>query len=113
VAGYVNVYRANRPEEPGPRVAAQPDVVSILPSFLPAKNWMNGRDQIISGHLNGRDCQTFPPDPGYLAWADQHGGVLAGAVRCLGLLRWMSPDSGIDNGNDRAPITLACTREVM
>src|SRR5260221_7420163 len=72
VEGYVNVTLRIDPKNLG-QIAAQPDVVSILPSF-PRKKLDERQDQIISGHLTGA-FPNVPTGPGYLAWLTNTAGA--------------------------------------
>jgi hypothetical protein len=72
-------------------VAAQPDVISIQPSF-PPKKLCERQDQIVAGNLSG----NVPAGPGYLAWlagtgfTDEHFAASGFVVDVT--------DSGIDDG---------------
>ncbi len=72
-------------------VAAQPDVVSILPYFPPHKS-CERQDQIVAGNLNG----NVPAGPGYLAWLGSRGFTQA-QFDASGFVVDVS-DSGIDDG---------------
>jgi hypothetical protein len=70
-------------------IAAQPDVVFILP-FYPHHKLGERQDQIISGQLTG----NVPTGPGYLAWLESVGFNATQFTNfCIDLT-----DSGIDNG---------------
>ena len=73
------------------RIAAQPDVVSILPYFKPRK-LDERQDQIVAGNLSG----DAPDGPGYLAWLATKGFTQA-QFNASGFAVDIS-DSGIDNG---------------
>jgi hypothetical protein len=74
-----------------PLIAAQPDVVSIQPYFLPRK-LDERQDQIIAGNLNG----NLPASAGYLAWLASKGFTQAQFTNS-GFAVDVS-DSGLDNG---------------
>jgi hypothetical protein len=72
-------------------VAAQPDVISILPYF-PRHKLDERQDQIVAGHLtNG-----VPNGPGYLAWLASKGFTQA-QFTASGFIVDIS-DTGVDNG---------------
>jgi hypothetical protein len=73
------------------RIAAQPDVVSILPYFKP-KKLDERQDQIVAGNLSG----NAPDGPGYLAWLESKGFTQA-QFEASGFAVDIS-DSGIDDG---------------
>jgi len=73
------------------RIAAQPDVISILPYFKPRK-LDERQDQIVAGNLLG----AAPDGPGYLAWLAAKGFTQA-QFNASGFAVDMS-DSGIDDG---------------
>jgi hypothetical protein len=73
------------------RIAAQPDVVSILPYFKPRK-LDERQDQIVAGNLSG----DAPDGPGYLAWLAGRGFTQA-QFNASGFAVDIS-DSGIDDG---------------
>jgi len=73
------------------RIAAQPDVVSILPYFKPRK-LDERQDQIAAGNLSG----NAPGGPGYLAWLESKGFSQA-QFDASGFAVDLS-DSGIDDG---------------
>ncbi|MGD1084971.1 MAG: S8 family serine peptidase [Verrucomicrobiota bacterium] len=87
---YLNVVGRFRPADL-PRIAAQPDVVSILPYVTPKK--MDERqDQIVAGNISG----NTPSGPGYLAWLEGLGFTQA-QFDASGFAVDVS-DSGIDDG---------------
>ena len=73
------------------RIAAQPDVISILPYFKPRK-LDERQDQIVAGNLSG----DAPDGPGYLAWLESKGFTQA-QFNASGFAVDIS-DSGIDDG---------------
>jgi hypothetical protein len=73
------------------RIAAQPDVVSILPYFTPRK-LDERQDQILAGNLSG----GVPSGTGYLAWLAARGFTQA-QFNASGFAVDVS-DSGIDDG---------------
>jgi hypothetical protein len=73
------------------RIAAQPDVVSILPYFKPRK-LDERQDQIVAGNLSG----NAPGGPGYLAWLAGKGFTQA-QFTASGFAVDIS-DGGIDDG---------------
>jgi hypothetical protein len=73
------------------RIAAQPDVVSILPYFKPRK-LDERQDQIVAGNLSG----AAPDGPGYLAWLESKGFTQA-QFNASGFAVDVA-DSGIDDG---------------
>jgi hypothetical protein len=90
VLEYLNVTLPLSPADLA-RVAAQPEVVSIAPFFVP-KLFCERQDQIIAGNLNG----NVPSGPGYLAWLTGKGFTPAEfAASSFGV---DLSDSGIDNG---------------
>ncbi len=93
VEGYVNVTVQINPKNLG-QLAAQPDVVSIVPSF-PRKKLDERQDQIISGHLTG-GSPNVPTGPGYLAWLAGKGFTQA-QFDASGFAVDVT-DSGIDDG---------------
>jgi hypothetical protein len=73
------------------QIAAQPEVVSIQPYFIPRKQ-DERQDQIMAGNI----ANNAPDGPGYLAWlADK--GFSQGQFTASGFVVDVS-DSGIDNG---------------
>jgi hypothetical protein len=73
------------------RIAAQPDVISILPWFKPRK-LDERQDQIVAGNLSG----DAPVGPGYLAWLESKGFTQA-QFNASGFAVDLA-DSGIDDG---------------
>jgi hypothetical protein len=73
------------------RVAAQPEVVSILPYFTRGK-LCERQDQIVAGNLTGDQ----PSGPGYLAWLESKGFTQA-QFDASGFAVDLA-DSGIDDG---------------
>ncbi len=71
-------------------VAAQPEVVSILP-FFPRQKFCERQDQIVAGNLTG----NVPTGPGYLAWLASVGFTQAQFTNFIVDVS----DSGIDNGS--------------
>ncbi len=90
--GYVNLEARLAPESLG-QLAAQPDVISILPNFPRAKQ-DERQDQIIAGNLSG----NVPSSPGYLAWLAGKGFTQA-QFDASGFVVDVS-DSGIDDGTN-------------
>ena len=74
-----------------PKIAAQPDVISIQPFSLP-KKVCERQDEIVAGNLSG----NVPSGPGYLAWLAARGFTQA-QFTASGFVVDVS-DSGIDNG---------------
>lgn len=74
-----------------PQIAAQPDVISIQPFFMP-KRFGERQDQIVAGNLAG----NAPSGPGYLAWLNALGFTQAQFTNS-GFVVDLS-DSGVDNG---------------
>lgn len=72
-------------------IAAQPDVVSILPYMVPKKR-DERQDQIVAGNLTN----NLPSGPGYLAWLTAKGFTQA-QFDASGFVVDVT-DSGIDNG---------------
>ena len=87
---YVNVTGRFAPADLA-RIAAQPDVVSIMPDF-PPKKLDERQDQIVAGNLSGNG----PGGPGYLAWLESKGFTQA-QFEASGFAVDLS-DSGIDDG---------------
>ena len=73
------------------QIAAQPDVVSVIPYFVP-KKFCERQDQIIAGNLSGNS----PTGPGYLAWLTSKGFTQA-QFDAANFAVDVS-DSGVDNG---------------
>ncbi|HEX3800769.1 MAG TPA: immunoglobulin domain-containing protein [Verrucomicrobiae bacterium] len=71
-------------------LAAQPDVVSILP-FFPRKELDERQDQIVAGNLTG----GIPNGPGYLAWLESLGFNQSQFTNFVVDVT----DSGLDNGS--------------
>ena len=88
--GYKNII-VRLPPERLPEIAAQPEVVSIQPWFVPQK-LDERQDQIVAGNLSG----NLPGGPGYLAWLAGIGFTQAQFTNS-GFVVDLS-DSGIDNG---------------
>jgi hypothetical protein len=87
---YVNVFVRLRAQDLG-LIAAQPDVISILPYLTPRK-LDERQDQIMAGNLTG----NAPTAPGYLAWLTGKGFTQA-QFTASGFAVDIS-DSGIDDG---------------
>ncbi|HEX3800988.1 MAG TPA: S8 family serine peptidase [Verrucomicrobiae bacterium] len=90
VAQYLNII-ARLDAKQLKQIAAQPDVVAILPYFKPQKLGERA-DQIIAANLTG----TVPSAPGYLSWLAGLGFTQA-QFTASGLVVDIS-DSGVDNG---------------
>ena len=90
VLGYRNIVVALPPDQLDV-LAAQPDVVSILPYSMPKKR-DERQDQIVAGNLTG----SSPTGPGYLDWLAGKGFTQA-QFDASGLVVDVT-DSGIDNG---------------
>jgi hypothetical protein len=90
VMDYVNVIVRLSPENLA-LIAAQPEVISIQPYFMPVK-FDERQDQIIAGNLSG----NVPASPGYLAWLASKGFTQA-QFTSSGFAVDIS-DSGVDNG---------------
>ena len=88
--GYRNLVVALPPDQLD-ALAAQPDVVSIHPYFIPHKR-DERQDQILAGNLSG----SSPSGPGYLDWLAGKGFTQA-QFDASGFVVDVS-DSGIDNG---------------
>ena len=91
VLNYLNVVVRLNPQDLA-RVAAQPEVVAILPYF-PREKLCERQDQIIAGNLTG----NVPSGPGYLAWLTSVGFTQA-QFTASGFAVDVS-DSGVDNGS--------------
>lgn len=87
---YLNVVVA-LPADQLSSIAAQPEVISIQPYFVPQKR-DERQDMIISGNLSG----SVPSGPGYMAWLASKGFTQA-QFTASGFGVDVS-DSGIDNG---------------
>ena len=88
--GYRNVI-VRLPPERLAEIAAQPEVISIQPYFVPQK-LDERQDQIVAGNLSS----NLPSGPGYLAWLAGIGFTQAQFTNS-GFVVDLS-DSGIDNG---------------
>ncbi len=91
LAHYLNIVVRLNPQQLR-RIAAQPEVVAILPYFKPQK-LCERQDQIVAGNLTG----VVPSGPGYLAWLTNVAGFSQAQFTASGLVVDIS-DSGIDNG---------------
>ena len=90
VLQYLNVI-VRLPADRLDEIAAQPEVVSILPWYEPRK-LDERQDQIVAGNLSG----GLPSGPGYLAWLTSKGFSQA-QFTASGFIVDVT-DSGIDNG---------------
>jgi hypothetical protein len=87
---YLNVIVRIAPENLK-TIAAQPEVVSIQPYFIPKKN-DERQGQIIAGNLTG----NVPSNPGYLIWLASKG-FTQGQFTASGFAADVT-DSGLDDG---------------
>lgn len=90
IAPYRNIV-VSLPSDQLDTIAAQPDVVSILPYLVPKKR-DERQDQIVAGNLT----ENLPDGPGYLAWLASKGFTQA-QFDSSGFVVDVA-DSGIDNG---------------
>jgi hypothetical protein len=93
VSHYVNIV-AHLSAADLQKIAAQPDVISIHPYFMPKKA-DERQDQIVAGNLSG----NTPTGPGYLSWLAGRGftqTTFSGSPLVVDVA-----DSGLDNGTTK------------